>query len=256
MLQNTFVHVPGVGLKTEERLWREGMLHWSDLCKSGCHLNSRRMSVIRDHIVKSGIALERRDAQFFKRLSLIGEAWRTFPDFADNCVYLDIETTGLSPRFDDITVAGLYADNEFRHFVAGRDLHRLPQELRKYSVIVTFNGSGFDLPFINAVWPKCVLPPIHIDLRWATYKLGMRGGLKEIELEFGIHRPKALAEMDGFEAVHLWQEYKAGSKKALTRLIEYNCEDVCNLLPMMKSTFVQLKRLRAPFLTRARAAHA
>jgi uncharacterized protein YprB with RNaseH-like and TPR domain len=94
--------------------------------------------------------------------------------------------------------------------------------------------------------------PLHIDLRWAAFKLGYRGTLKEIEPKFGLRRSKATAGIDGFEAIQLWLECKGGSKGALRRLVDYNRADVCNF-PMTKTTFARLKKLRAPFLLKARA---
>ena len=29
-LKNTFIHIPGIGIKTEERLWDSGILDWYD----------------------------------------------------------------------------------------------------------------------------------------------------------------------------------------------------------------------------------
>ena len=84
------------------------------------------------------------------------------------------------------------------------------------------------------------LPSGHIDLRWASRKLGYRGGLKEIEPKFGVKRPKRLAQIDGFEAVILWNKYRRGDKRALELLIEYNREDVVNLKTIMEQVYGQL----------------
>ena len=65
------------------------------------------------------------------------------------------------------------------------------------SVVVTFNGSGFDLRFLKNTFPELVLPPIHIDLRWISRRLGYSGGLKELERSLGIARKSEVAQMDG-----------------------------------------------------------
>jgi hypothetical protein len=67
-----------------------------------------------------------------------------FPEFADECVYLDIETTGLSTVFDSVTVVGLYDGRRYSLFTRGDNLDQVQGALAKYSVVVTFNGSGFD----------------------------------------------------------------------------------------------------------------
>ena len=55
-----------------------------------------------------------RDAAFFARLSSLGETWRLFPEFAGECVFLDIETTGLSTVFDTVTMVGLFDGTAMR----------------------------------------------------------------------------------------------------------------------------------------------
>lgn len=162
-----------------------------------------------------------------------------YSEFADSSVFLDIETTGLSPHYDDVTVVGLYDGRTYSVFVKGDNLASLPKQLKQYAVVITFNGSGFDLPFLKAKLPAC-LPSGHIDLRWAAYKLGYRGGLKEIEPKFGVKRPRRLADIDGFEAVILWNRYRRGDKDALKLLIDYNREDVVNLKTIMEQIYADL----------------
>ncbi len=144
-----------------------------------------------------------RDASFFRRLSDLGEAWRIFPEFADQCVYLDIETTGLSTVFDSVTLVGLFDGRRYDVYVQGVNLDELEAALKKFSVVVTFNGAGFDLRFLRSAFPGITLPPIHIDLRWVTRKLGFKGGLKEIEKHFGLQRKESVADVTGFDATVL-----------------------------------------------------
>ncbi|MGO9438231.1 MAG: ribonuclease H-like domain-containing protein [Terracidiphilus sp.] len=184
-------------------------------------------------------AIQDGNAAFFKRLGGFGESWRLFSEFAGDCVYVDIETTGLSAAYDDITVVGTSDGKNFKVFVKGDNLRDLASELNKHSVAVTFNGSGFDLPFLRKSFARSI-PLVHIDLRWVAYKLGYRGGLKEIERKLGIKRPKRIADMDGFEAIILWQQYRRGDKHALERLIEYNRSDVMNLKGMMQHCYDRL----------------
>ena len=44
-------------------------------------------------------------------------------------------------------MVGLYDGRKYQLFVDGENLQDLPKHLQKYSLVVTFNGSGFDLRF-------------------------------------------------------------------------------------------------------------
>jgi uncharacterized protein len=181
MPQRTFIHIPGVGKQTELDLWKGGIRNWDDADlfeKRFGLVGARLQQRLDEYIPASRDAIKRKDAAFFERLSALGEAWRIFPEFADQCVYLDIETTGLSTVFDRVTVVGLYDGRKYELFVDGENLEELPGKLGRYSVVVTFNGASFDLRFLKLAFPQMTLPPVHIDLRWVTRKLGIKGGLR------------------------------------------------------------------------------
>jgi len=248
MLAHTFIHIPGIGPRTEQQLWGCGIRSWNDADRiercSGI-ISAHLQKKLDDYIPRSRAAIRDRDAKFFERLSPLGESWRAFPEFADHCIYLDIETTGLSTVFDSITMVGLYDGRRYKVFVEGENLEDLPAELQKYSVVVTFNGSGFDLRFLKLAFPNMIFPPIHIDLRWVTRKLGLRGGLKEIEAKLKIFRPDSLKGLDGYDATVLWSKYLRGDKSALDQLISYNTEDVVNLRAIMEIAYDKLSQRTA-----------
>jgi uncharacterized protein YprB with RNaseH-like and TPR domain/predicted nuclease with RNAse H fold len=200
-----------------------------------------------DYIPRSREAIQRRDASFFSRLSALGEAWRLFPEFSNDCIYLDIETTGLSTVFDTVTMVGLYDGKKYQLFVDGENLQDVPKQLQKYSVLVTFNGSGFDLRFLKLAFPDLVLPPIHIDLRWVTRKLGMKGGLKSVEAKLGLRRATEVEDLTGYDATVLWAKHLRGDKDALRSLIQYNTEDVVHLKAIMEVAYDRLAEETAAF---------
>jgi uncharacterized protein YprB with RNaseH-like and TPR domain/predicted nuclease with RNAse H fold len=245
MLERTFLHIPGVGRRTEHELWASGIQTWDDADrfeKRFGRVSVRLQQKLDDFIPRSRKAVEKKDARFFERLSQLGEAWRLFPEFARECVYLDIETTGLSTVFDSVTMVGLYDGRKYELFVDGDNLHELPQRLHKYSVMVTFNGAGFDLRFLKLAFPGIAFPPIHIDLRWLTRKLGMKGGLKAIEEELGLRRPAEIEELTGYDATVLWAKHLRGDKGALASLIQYNTEDVVHLKAIMEVAYDRLSK--------------
>lgn len=99
MLQQTFIHIPGIGKQTELDLWEHGIRSWDDADrfeKRFGAVGGRLQKKLDEYIPRSRDAIRRKDAAFFERLSTLGEAWRVFPEFVDQCVYLDIETTGLA----------------------------------------------------------------------------------------------------------------------------------------------------------------
>lgn len=248
MLEQTFIHIPGIGPQTEQGLWQQGVRSWGDVDGGSFRLSaplpisSQLKRKLEEYIPKSKEALRNKDASFFERLSSLGEAWRLFPEFASECVYLDIETTGLSSVFDRVTMVGLYDGKDYNVYIADQNLQELPERLQRYSVVVTFNGSGFDLRFLKLAFPDLELPPIHIDLRWVFRKLGYRGGLKVIEQKFRIKRPESVQDIDGYDATVLWAKYLRGEQSALSQLIEYNTEDVVHLKALMELSYDKMSK--------------
>lgn len=251
MLQQTFLHIPGIGKLTELDLWEHGIHSWDDADrfeKRFGAVGARLQQKLDEFIPLSREAVRKKNASFFARLSHLGEAWRVFPEFADECVYLDIETTGLSPVFDSVTMVGLYDGRKYRVFLEGDNLQDLPNHLRHYSVIITFNGSGFDLRFLKLAFPNLELPPIHIDLRWIARKLGMKGGLKSVEEKLGLTRAASVQDLTGYDATVLWAKYLRGEKTALKQLIQYNTEDVVHLKAIMEIAYDKMSKRTANFL--------
>lgn len=251
MLQQTFIHIPGVGKQTELGLWQHGIRSWDDADrfeKRFGYAGVKLQQKLDEYIPQSREAIRRKDAAFFQRLSALGEAWRIFPEFSDQCVYLDIESTGLSSVFDRVTMVGLYDGRKYNVFIDGHNLPDFQSELKKYSVVVTFNGSGFDLRFLRFAFPDLILPPVHIDLRWATRRLGLTGGLKEVEKRMGISRPEGIEDISGYDATVLWSRYQRGDRAALEQLIQYNTEDVVHLKAIMEMTYDRLAKQASSLL--------
>ena len=79
-------------------------------------------------------------------------------------------------------------------------------------------------------FPDVDLDHPHFDLRFGCRKVGMCGGLKQVERDIGIVRSENIAEVDGFEAVRLWKRWQnSGDREARDRLVEYNIADTENL---------------------------
>jgi len=235
LLRATFVHLPGIGAATEAELWRRGVRDWSSLARAAA--GPPRRGVADERIAAALAASERAlrdgDAAWFGRHLPEREHWRIYPGFPSRTAFLDIETTGLSPYEGIVTVVTVHGGGSTRTFVAGEDLEELPAHLGRFPILVTFNGSRFDVPFLAATFPQLVVPPVHIDLRFVLYRLGLAGGLKRIEATLGLGDRSGVEGVDGLAAVRLWQEYRRGNRSALDRLVRYNRADTVNLEPLL-----------------------
>ncbi|WP_168719287.1 ribonuclease H-like domain-containing protein [Thermosulfurimonas marina] len=156
-------------------------------------------------------------------------------------LFLDIETEGLSKERNGLTVLGTMVGRCYRAFVAGHNLEKGPAYLGRFPVWVTFGGSTFDLPFLRAHFPHLPAPALHIDLCRVFRHLGYRGGLKKLEIRFGLSRKTQ--GLTGYHAVRLWQRWqRERDRRALRLLLHYNREDVANLRPLLEIAAAKLGR--------------
>lgn len=248
MLRNTFCHIPGVGIKTEQHLWSKGILSWEDLLKVDADKlkqNKHRVLGYKAYLSYSLARFENGDAAYFGELLPSDQVWRLFPDFREDTAYLDIETTGMGAFEDHITTIALYDGKRVRWYVHGENLDEFARDIQQYKIVVTYNGKGFDIPFIRSSL-RVPMDQVQIDLRYVLKSLGYRGGLKGCEKQLGIVRNE-LDGVDGFFAVLLWKEYKnTNNRKALETLLAYNILDAVNLEALM--VIVYNRKLRAtPF---------
>lgn len=253
MLTNSFVQVPGVGLKSEEEIWRRGVHSWEefDAHEATLDLPPGKTNKIKEWLAACSERLEKKDAAFFANLLPKSELWRLYPEFKDSVAFVDIETTGLSPYYDEITLVGLYDGQEYRAYIAGHNLDDFPKDFASYKLMITFNGSLFDLPFLRKRFPR-IAWPAHIDLRFFLRRLGFAGGLKVVERDLGIRRPDEMAGLDGFDATVFWNRYVHGNIEGLRMLVDYNREDVRNLQTLMDIGYDLMQKRVLPAAEHAR----
>ena len=235
MLKNTFLHVPGVGYKTEKKLWERKIFSWRRFLKKPKipGFSKKRLERIDEYLSNSMEALKKKDVNFFAKNLPRREWWRLYPEFRDCVAFLDIETTGLSRYYDDVTLIGLFDGKGMNIYIQGQNLDDFFDEIRKYLILVTYNGTLFDLPFLVSKFESLELPPVHIDLRFFLRRLGYKGGLKPIEERFDIVREEEIQEIDGFGAAVLWNRYLRRNADALELLVKYNIADTTNLKTLM-----------------------
>ena len=234
MLRATLQHLSGIGSLTESSLWENGIRDWADLDRS---LSTRGMSPsragrLRAELAASERALRDRDVAWFAHRLPSAEHWRLYPTFRRETAFLDIETTSLSPYEGIVTVVTVHGGGRTQTFVADDNLEELPACLGRFGLLVTFNGSMFDVPFLRVRFPDLIVPPAHMDLRFVLYRLGLAGGLKRIEVRLGLGDRSGVEGIGGLDAVRLWEQYRRGNPESLTRLVRYNRADTVNLEPL------------------------
>ena len=158
----------------------------------------------------------------------------------ERVLFLDIETTGLSHYYDEITVVGWSIGGCAKTIVKGQDPESFRDDVARAEALVTFNGVRFDTKFIARDFPDIVFPKTHIDLRYLCRRVGLKGGQKAIENALGIHMRGDLTTMGGAEAVLLWHRYIRGDLKALRNLIRYNRIDVAAMGVILDEVIVRL----------------
>lgn len=243
MIQNSFIFLDKISTKTEEKLWQQGITDWYAFLRSSQipGITPARKIFFNEKLQQAREALQKQNAAFFAQHFPRSEIWRLYEHFSDEACFLDIETSGY---YGDITVVGLYDGFQTKTFVKGfnLDMRHLKTELDKYKLLVTFNGSSFDLPVIERYCKETIPNIPHLDLRHVCSKLGLTGGLKKIERKLGILRDESVNDMSGAEAVYLWNMWKSTKEqKYLDLLVKYNEEDIINLKPIANYCYKYLR---------------
>jgi uncharacterized protein len=202
------------------------------LASSSIHgIGPNRKASYDEALTQAKIHRQEEDARYFAYTLHTCDQWRLYEWLRPRAAYLDIETNS----FGQITVVGLYGRGSFTSLVQGESLtrRRLCEELAEYDLLVTFNGTSFDLPVLLATFPDLPLDQPHIDLCALGRQLGYRGGLKAIELQLDIQRPAELQGMSGADAGQLWNRWRhSHDDEARERLLGYNEADCVNLQPL------------------------
>lgn len=163
-------------------------------------------------------------------------------------VFIDIETTGFSPSKDTITILGaltVYKDTAtmYQWFIENIEdeanaLKALGHLFHSSSLVITYNGKSFDIPFINKKnhahqidWQ--IAPYQMIDLmHWAkkAFPSSPDYKLKTIEKALKIKRTD---QISGKECVNLYHQYiKEGNKELAHLILLHNKEDILHMAPL------------------------
>lgn len=230
MLESTFIHLPGIGAGTEKRLWAQGITTWDQLeslLRPQLPLFADAAPNLKlDALAASREAFRTGDASYFASRLPFREHYRIAATFPDDTVFLDIETTGLSTYYDQVTLIGLSRGRRYVCRLANDRDNEWRDLLRSAKCLVTFNGTAFDLKFLARDFPDLVKPSAHVDLRFLARRVGLNGGQKSVEQQLGVARAREIEDVRGETAALLWFDYKAGSIESGRRLVRYNHADI------------------------------
>ncbi len=234
MLKKSFIFLDKISHASEKKIWEQNIHTWDHFLETkDIHGIGKTRKIFYDqqiHHAKKAAVDD--DVQTLSTLFPKQEHWRLYNLFKEQACFLDIETSGY---YGDITVIGIYDGRETKTMIKGKNLNLplLKNLLQQYKMIITFNGSSFDLPVINRYYPNTIPNIAHVDLRHVLAKVGYTGGLKSIEKQLGIKRAEEVRDVNGSDAVYFWNMYKAtGQEKYLDLLVKYNEEDIVNLKPL------------------------
>ncbi|HWY28611.1 MAG TPA: ribonuclease H-like domain-containing protein [Candidatus Sulfotelmatobacter sp.] len=166
-------------------------------------------------------------------------------------VILDIETTSLEADAGILVGVGLMSDAGRGEYLEARRtseekslLSKLVRRLESYDVMVTWNGRGFDIPFLttrlmkHGIDPRPFLRKPHIDLA-DTVKNRLRLTFTYLDHVcdfFQIERKKGPM---GLDVPHLYVRALEGDRKAAASIREHCLDD----LRATRQVFLKLKPL-------------
>ena len=170
----------------------------------------------------------------------------------DEICFIDIETTGLSRKYNQIYLIGLLNyDNInkswqltqfFSESISEEELilREFKSEVLKYKYIITYNGDNFDIPFINEKFKKYNIETIDIE-SIDLYKV-LRSNkdfiefsnlkLKTIEKELGIDREDTFT---GLECIEFYKNYIiTKSDSFFNYIVKHNRDDLYSMPKLLK----------------------
>lgn len=232
MITEALQHFPGIGPVRLALLHESGIRSWHDVLASPRRFRTTWYRQLADESRRCLDALAEHDIHYLVDRFAPRDKWRILAEYFEQTSYFDIETAGL--EYDaPITTIVCWHEGELRVFVEHENLDDFLDLLDEITLLVSFNGSSFDVPRVLDSFHVPELPCPHIDLRWLCYHDGHTGGLKEISTRLGISRPADLLHADGELAIRLWNKWMTTrSASARGQLIRYCAADVLLLVAL------------------------
>lgn len=235
MITHALRHCPGIGPARLKKLHQQGVQSWADIIAQPHSIPPRCRSIVVEECQRCMEAFKSDDVAYFVQRLDPQDKWRILAHYHESVSYFDIETAGL--EYDaPITVIACWHRNQVHTFVENENLDDFLDLLEDVTLLASFNGNSFDVPRVLDTFHLPELPCPHLDLRWVYYHHGLRGGLKYISQRNRIPRPTDLEDVDGEEAIRLWNDWLAtGDPKSRELLIRYCASDVLLLVLLTHS---------------------
>lgn len=185
-----------------------------------------------------------------KKFTAIPNSTSKFPHITPDMVFVDIETTGFSAVKNHIYCIGCISQSAsgytFAQFFAESPseerniLTAFFEYVKGQEISVTFNGSTFDLPFlqkrsqllsIESTFFRMESIDLYKIAKSANHLLGLDSlKQKSIELFLGIDRKDCFS---GGELIQVYRQFlQNGGEERLHLLMLHNEEDVLNMVPL------------------------
>lgn len=171
-----------------------------------------------------------------------------------NICFVDIETTGFSrsknfvyligllnydKKKDIWTLRQLFADSRKEERDILLEFNRL---ISNYDKIITYNGDGFDIPFINERLKFLDIPyTLSVDKSLDLYKIVKENNpllgldslkLKSLEEYLGLYRDDLY---NGKDCIGFYFDYiKSGNEESFNRIIQHNYDDLYYMIDILK----------------------
>lgn len=171
----------------------------------------------------------------------------------DKSIFFDIETTGFTARTSFLYMIGLVRflqEDQFEtiQFLAEDKseepviLYSFLQEIKGKNYLVSFNGNGFDLPFLRSkcqtyqlIFPADALESIDLYKEACRFQpLFQTENMKQktLEMFFGIHRDDTYS---GGELISIYEEYVRQKKEYLEEILFlHNYDDICGMISLLQ----------------------
>ena len=120
MLEKSFLHINGIGEKTEVQLWDLEICNWYHfLGAESLNFPKNKIKLLIQGVNESIKQLDRGNVNYFSNGLPTNQHWRLFKDYKADTAYLDIETTGLDIYNGIITTIALYDGTSIYYYVNG-----------------------------------------------------------------------------------------------------------------------------------------